>query len=165
MRRKLLLPVITLLISTNLYGCSNSKEIDDIKAYKEQLVSYSSEISTIRNEISNLDAQSEDSTNEVLTLLDDLNIIFTEISLLEVPKQYSSVEQFAVDAAVNMEAANDAYHTLFSTQPFDEYNALVAEQSYNNAFKRLYNVGEILQGMEPSGDDVTIVPNNIFSED
>ncbi len=138
----------------NLVACSSS---NDLSAYEDSMSSYASQIQLIHTNIESLDVNSDGATDLALSYLDELNQVFLDMADLEVPEEFISIESLADEAASCMTESVNAYHTLFTTTPYDEYSALLAEENYNRAMTRQYYIGEILQGKVPSGDDITIV--------
>lgn len=117
-------------------------------------------ISRINNSINALDVTSPDSTELVLEYLEELDFLFRDLAALSVPPEFIAIDNLADEASEYMTLSVSNYNTLFTTVPYDEYTAILAEEHYLRATKRLYYIGELLQGKIPQGDDVLV-----FTED
>ncbi len=114
-------------------------------------------INTIHANIEGLDANDEASIELALSYLDEMDVVFQQMAALEVPEEFMAVESLADEASEYMTSSVSYYHALFTTTPYDEYSATLAEENYARAMKRQYYIGEILQGKVPEGDDIIIV--------
>ncbi len=158
MNKKHIFTLFTIcILAANTVACSSS---NDLSTFEDSMSSYASEIQLIHTNIESIDVNSDDATDLALSYLDELNEIFQNIATLEVPEEFISIESLADEAASCMAESVNAYHTLFTTTPYDEYSALLAEENYNRAMTRQYYIGEILQGKVPSGDGITVVDDN-----
>ena len=150
-------PLLMLLLCILLTGCTKSDNTDKLATYRELMSIHAGRIGELRIQLSEIDIHSESSTIECLDILNEMDEVFQDIASLDIPKEFIAVESLAVESSQYMTESVVAYEALFSTIPYDEYSAQLAEESYNRAMKRQYYIGEILQGKVPSGDDITTV--------
>lgn len=158
MKKNITIYMFIIAIMCTLTGCNNNT--DELIEYKNKMTLFTTAINNINTNINELDVNSPDSTELVLEFLDELDTLFRDLAALSVPDEFSSIEKLADDAANYMTLAVSNYHIVFTTVPFDEYAAILAEENYKQAMRHQYYIGEILQGKVPEGDDVIILTDD-----
>lgn len=153
MKKKLLTLLLSSCLILTITGCSNDEELTK---YKTQMDNFFSEVETIHNTMNSIDPESETALDELFDCLDDLEILFVSMAELEVPSDFSSVEELADEASENMSLAVENYHNAYSSDSYNEYTAGTADEYYARANKRLQYIIDILHGEIPEGDDVVI---------
>jgi len=106
--------------------------------------------------MNDIDPNSEDSVSELLDCLDELNVQFTILADIDVPKDFASIESLADEAGSYMTEAVSLYHEVFEASEYDEATADVAKQNYDRAMMRLSYISTLLQGELPEGDNIII---------
>lgn len=131
-------------------GCGQNESLEQ---YADVMDQYYSDLAQINYRINALDENSEDSQEELLALLDEMDSLTTQMAQTQVPEQFKTCETLADEAADNMSEAVELYHQLYSS---DEYNESVADgayEYYKRANKRIVYIKSILHGEVP--EDLT----------
>ena len=118
--------------------------------------SFLSDIEIIHNKMNTIDPESEDALADLFECLDELDQQFATMAAIEVPDEFSSLENLADEASENMSLAVENYHNAYSTDSYNEYTAATADEYYARANKRLQYMIDILHGKMPEGDDIII---------
>lgn len=155
MKKSALLLMIVFLSAT-LIGCG--KTDDSLQQYKSDMTDFTNTVDELVTSIDNIDLESDTRTEELLEYLDEMDVAFAEMSELEVPEQFSNIEELADDASSNLSEAVSLYHQAFdSGEEFDPNMLDAALEYYSRAFKRLDYIGTILQGELPEDETITII--------
>ena len=142
--KKTYLLTAVLLISALLAGCGKNAELD--KFYSE-MDDFTAQVNI-----------SFDNLNSAA--MDDLAAQFTVLADIEVPRQFSAVEDLADEAGENMTEAARLYREAYADEEYNENVASAALEYYNRAVKRLNYISLILQGEMPTDDSITIITEN-----
>lgn len=153
MKKKLLTLLLATCFTLSITGCGEDKELTE---YKEKMDSFFSEIEIIHNKMNTIDHESEDALADLFECLDELDSQFATMAAIEVPDEFSSLENLADEASENMSLAVENYHNAYSTDSYNEYTAATADEYYARANKRLQYMIDILHGKMPEGDDIII---------
>lgn len=153
MKKKLLTLLLATCFTLSITGCGEDKELTE---YKEKMDSFFSEIEIIHNKMNTIDPESEDALADLFECLDELDSQFATMAAIEVPDEFSSLENLADEASENMSLAVENYHNAYSTDSYNEYTAATADEYYARANKRLQYMIDILHGKMPEGDDIII---------
>lgn len=153
MKKKLLTLLLSSCLLLAFTGCNNDKELEK---YKTQMDNFFLEVETIHNTMNSIDPESETALDELFECLDDLDLLFASMAELEVPSDFSNVEELADEASENMTLAVENYHNAYSNDSYNEYTAGTANEYYARANKRLQYIIDILHGELPEGNDVVI---------
>lgn len=135
-----------------LVGCKGDASLTK---YQDNMSAFSDNIAAIDERMNAIDPNSEEAISELLECLEEMDAEFTALAEMEVPKEFAAVESLADEAGSYMTEAVSLYQTVFTTTPYDEYSAMLAEENYKRAMKRKQYISEILQGRIPEGDDIT----------
>ena len=140
-----------------LTGCgkitTEEKELADFSA---SISDFTATIQEADKQINELDVTKEESSKELLDILDHLDAEFKELSELSAPEQYQSIENLADEASENMSNAVSYFHMAYESDPFSEQDADVAYQYYSRAMTRVEYIGYILVGEIPENEHVTV---------
>ncbi len=117
----LLLSALLLILT----GCGKNAELENYKANMNQ---FFENIRIIDASINAIDANSETSTTELLSLLDSMDTSFAQMAALEVPDGFPGVAELADDASEYMTEAVSCYHQAYD----GEYDAAYEEAAYRN---------------------------------
>ena len=153
MKKKLLTLLLATCFTLSITGSGEEKELTE---YKEKMDSFFSEIEIIHNKMNTIDPESEDALADLFECLDELDSQFATMAAIEVPDEFSSLENLADEASENMSLAVENYHNSYSTDSYNEYTAATADEYYARANKRLQYMIDILHGKMPEGDDIII---------
>lgn len=137
-----------------LCGCGKDKELE---AYQTQMSDFFDQIAELDAGMNAIDANAEDAASRLLSYLDEAEAAFEHLADMEVPKEFSSVESLADEAAENMTQAVSYYHQLYESESYDSNVAQMANEYYKRANIRLQYIISILHGEMPEGDNVTII--------
>ena len=133
-------------------GCGNDKALDD---YRSSMDEYYNEVSSYNDAINDIDPKADDAGDQLLKQLDGLNDATAKMAALDVPEQFSSVEELADDAADYMNKAVTLYHQAYSADPYDPDLADEGRQYYERANKRIVYILKILHGEAPQETEST----------
>ena len=113
-------------------------------------------ISEIDTSINSIDAEAENASEELLTYLDDLDIVFRSFAKLDFPEEFDYLEELADESSEYMTEAVQSYHDAFDNNSYNESTAEYARQNYSRAYKRVQIIISFLHGEEPQDPDLTI---------
>ena len=77
------------------------------------------------------------------------------MAAVEIPEEFDSISEIAVEAADYMQMANETYHEAYDGD-FDEDQEMLAAQYYQRANSRVMVMLQVLHGEVPSGEGVTV---------
>ncbi len=153
LKKKLLIYILATGLLCSLTGCGEDKELTK---YKNQMNDFFNEVESIHNTMNSINPDSETALDELFDCLDDLDTLFANMAELDVPSDFSNVEELADEASENMSLAVENYHNSYSNASYNEYTAATADEYYLRANKRLQYIIDILHGEIPQGDDIII---------
>ena len=145
-----------LLVSALLTGCGKDAELD--KFYGE-MEDFTTQVNASFDTLNNVDPESETSVEDMLAAMDDLAAKFTLLAEIDVPRQFSAVEDLADEAGEYMAEAASLYREAYGGE-YNENVASAALEYYNRAVKRLDYISQILQGELPTDASITIITEN-----
>ena len=158
LNKKILLASLLISLTFIFTGCgSTDRALDD---YQKNMTTFYEQLSSITETINSIDTTSTDATKQLLTSLDELSVIFVDLAEMEVPVQFSAVDSLADEAGSYMTEAVSYYHSAFADGSYDDYSATLAQEDYKRAMTRVKYIGDILMGVMPEGDNVTIIYGN-----
>lgn len=145
-----------------LTGCG--KTDPELDTYKKEMTTFTETVTDLVDSINAIDVDSDNRTEELLSYLDEMDIAFTDMAALEVPEEFSNIEELADEASSNLSRAVSLYHEAFDGTGEDFDNNIpreeilsAAHEYYSRAFKRIDFIGTILQGELPDDESVTII--------
>lgn len=154
--KKSTLLLTTLLLSAAISGCG--KTDDSLQQYKSDMTAFTDTIDELVTSIDDIDLESDTRTEELLAYLDEMDTAFANMSELDVPEQFSNIDELADEASANLSEAVSLYHQAFEDgEELDENVLGAALEYYSRAFKRLDYIGTILQGELPEDESITII--------
>ena len=151
-KRTYIAVTVALMISWVLSGCGKDETLE---SYKESMESYYEQIVLIDAGINSIDAESDYDGTQLLGYLDQLDQLTVAMSEVEVPEQFSMVEELADEAADNMSKSVILYHQLYDNPEYNEDIASGAYEYYERANLRIRYIREILHGEMP--EDLVVV--------
>lgn len=151
---------LILLLSLTVFSVSCGKKDNDnveLKAYKESMESFFSNVEKIDYSIKTIDPDCDDSSSieSLFEQLDLLEAEFKVLSEVSVPEQFAYNESLADEAYDYMVQANDYYHQSFSETSFNPYTLEAADECYKRANKRVQYIINILHGELPKDDNIS----------
>ena len=153
--KKIPVAATLILVSILFTSCgSTDQALDD---YQKNMTTFNDSLSSTTEAINAIDTTSPDATEQLLSYLDELDVIFKDLAAMEVPVQYSAIESLADEAGSYMTEAVSCYHAAFADGSYDDYNATLAQEDYKRAMTRVQYIGDILMGVMPEGENVTII--------
>jgi len=152
--KKFVLSVTLIMCSALLFGCEKRDEALD--GYHASMDAFSSNATQIHQEIEDIDADSDDASEQLLTKLDELDSLYKDMAELEVPEEFQAIESLADEASENMTQSVSLYHMAFDG--YEEYDSVVTDAAleyYQRAQKRIDYIGTLLKGEMPEGEGIT----------
>ena len=140
-----------------LVGCGKNQALEQ---YQADMTTFFEQISMYNDGMNSIDASAEDATNRILDYLDKVEEEIAWMAQLEVPRQFSAVEDLADEADENMKQAVALYHQAYEGDIFDEAVAQAAKEYYDRANIRIQYIITILHGEIPEGEGVTYTEEN-----
>lgn len=158
LNKKYQLLFVTLLGAICLSGCSNtSEEETELANFSSSVSDFTNYIKDANVKINGLDVNNQESVDELLTILDDMDAKFAQFAQLEVPTQYGGVNSLADKASENMSLAVSYYHSAYEAETFDKNYSDAAYKCYELAMEDIKYIGYILSGDEiPENDRITV---------
>lgn len=156
MKKKVRMLFATVLASVMLTACGEDPELT---RFRQNMDEFCTKVSQIDNSINNIDAESENATQELLAYLDELDLVFQTFAKLDFPEEFDYLEDLADESSECMTEAVKSYHEAFSNGSYNQYIAEYAKEYYSRAYKRVQIIITFLHGEEPDDADLTIEYN------
>ena len=145
---RILLGAILILV---LSGCGKKKE-DKLADYCDQMTRFYDQVAEINDTINGIDPDRADASEELLSALDRLNGIFSDMSEYEVPEEFAAMGDLPQEAASYMDKAVTSYHEAYGGE-YDEAAEYLAGEYYERANIRIRYMLSILHGdSEPESE-------------
>lgn len=157
MKMKIRMNFAVILAVVILTACG---EDPALTRFRKNIDDFCTRISEIDTSINSIDAESEDAASELLTCLDDLDLVFQTFSELDFPEEFDYLEDLADESSEYMTEAVKSYHEAFGQDSYNEQMAEYARQNYSRAYKRVQIIISFLHGEEPLDPDLTIEYDN-----
>ena len=145
------------LAAVLLTACGEDPELT---RFRKSMDDFCTRISEIDTAINDIDAKSDDAASELLTCLDDLDLVFQSFSELDFPEDFDYLEDLADESSEYMTEAVKSYHEAFGSNSYNEQTAEYARQNYSRAYKRVQIIISFLHGEEPLDPDLTVEYEN-----
>lgn len=153
MKNKVLIVFAVFLISVLFSACGEDPALSQ---FRRSMDDFCTRISEIDTSINNINAEEEDASEELLTYLDDLDIVFQSFARLDFPEEFDYLENLADESSEYMTEAVKSYHDAFGLNSYNESMAEYARENYSRAYKRVQIIISFLHGEEPQDPDLTI---------
>lgn len=140
---------VVILITLLLTACGEDPELAQ---FRKNIDDFCTKISEIDSGINSIDAQSENAAAELLSYLDDLDIVFRAFARLDFPDEFDYLEKLADESSQYMTEAVKSYHEAYGNNFYNESTGEYARQYYSRAYKRVQIIISFLHGDTP--DDV-----------
>lgn len=155
--------VLCLLCALFLAGCGEDEALDAYQADMEMFFEHVAEFDENMNAI---DVGQEDYVAQLLDYLDALDAEVAWMAELEVPEQFSIVDNLADEASENMRQAVSYFHMAYEAEEFNPNYEEAAREYYKRANIRIQYIIMLLHGEIPEGEGITYTEenNSIFGE-
>lgn len=153
MKKKVRMLFAAVLASIMLTACGEDPELT---RFRQSMDEFCTKVSQIDNSINNIDAESENATQELLAYLDELDLVFQTFAKLDFPEEFDYLEDLAEESSECMTEAVKSYHEAFSNGSYNQYIAEYAKEYYSRAYKRVQIIITFLHGEKPDDADLTI---------
>lgn len=147
----------TVLASIMLIACGEDPELI---RFRQSMDEFCTMVSVIDANINSIDPESENATTELLSYLDDLDLVFQSFAKLDFPEEFYYLEDLAAESSEYMTEAVKSYHEAFSNGSYNEYTAEYAKEYYSRAYKRVQIIITFLHGEKPDDPDLKIEYDN-----
>ena len=145
MKKKILALTAGLLTALTLTACGKDPALTQ---FKEEIDSFCTKISDIDTEINNVDATSENAT-------DQLDSAFQDFAALDFPTEFDYLESLADEASEYMTTAVESYHDAYDNGGYNQLTADYAKENYARAYKRIQIIITFLHGEQPEDVNLT----------
>ena len=152
MKKKVLTLTAGILTALLLTACGKDPGLTQ---FKEEIDAFCTEISDIDTAINNVDAQSDNATEELLGYLDELDASFQDFAALDFPSEFDYLESLADEASEYMTKAVESYHDAYSNGGYNQVTADYAKENYARAYKRIQIIITFLHGEQPEDVNLT----------
>lgn len=157
MKKKVRMLFASVLVFFILTACGEDPELT---RFRQNMDEFCTKVSQIDNSINSIDAESENATKELLSYLDELDLVFQSFAKLDFPEEFDYLEDLAGESSECMTEAVKSYHEAFSNGSYNQYTAEYAKEYYSRAYKRVQIIITFLHGEEPDDADLTIEYDN-----
>lgn len=157
MKKKVRMLFASVLVLFILTACGEDPELT---RFRQNMDEFCTKVSQIDNSINSIDAESENATKELLSYLDELDLVFQSFAKLDFPEEFDYLEDLAGESSECMTEAVKSYHEAFSNGSYNQYTAEYAKEYYSRAYKRVQIIITFLHGEEPDDADLTIEYDN-----
>ena len=134
-----------------LTGCGEKEELTK---FKDEMNQFYTEISGIEGEIASIDEEAEDAVESIIHCMEQMALQFQNLSEIEVPEEFISIEELADDASSYMEEAVRLYSEAYEEDYVSDSLIQAATENYESAMKRVNYIAVLLQGEIPEGATV-----------
>lgn len=152
-RKRLRTFIAVLFMVFTLTACGEDPVLTQ---FKNEIDALCTKISDIDTDINGIDAKADTAVDELLSCLDDLDIVFQAFARLDFPEEYDYLEPLAAEAGKYMTEAVKNYHDAYSNDSYSEAVADYAGQNYALAYKRIRQIITYLHGEVPEDSDLII---------
>lgn len=146
--------IVVVAVAALCCGCGKKAD-EGLAGYKDSMTEFYNKLSYYDASINGIDSDSEDAKVQLLGYLDEMNDTYKTMAALQIPEEFDSISEIAVEAADYMQMANECYHLAYDGN-FDEDNEQLAGQYYQRANSRAMVMLQVLHGEVPSGEGVTV---------
>ena len=153
MKKKVRMLFAAMLASVMLTACGEDPELTK---FRQSMDEFCTKVSEIDSSINSIDPLAENATTELLSYLDELDLVFQSFATLDFPEEFDYLEVLADESSQYMTEAVANYHEAFSNGSYNEYTAEYAKEYYSRAYKRVQIIITFLHGEKPNDPDLTI---------
>ena len=143
-----------ILVSLSLLGCGRKAD-PELLSYKESMEQFYSGLSYYDGQINSIEPEVDGAKEDLLNILDQMNESYKTMAELEVPEEFSGIEDLPAEASEYMQMADEYYHLAYDGD-FDEDSEALASQYYQRANNRAMVILQVLHGEVPSLEGVSV---------
>ncbi len=121
------------------------------------MTEYVSQIESIGNKIDTLTVSENNAPGIFISYIDEMNQIMIQMSSLNAPKGYETLNNLASSASSSMTAASGFYAQAYSEGTYDTLQGQQARIKYEAAMSYIQIMGSVLSGSTPSGNEIQVV--------
>lgn len=151
MKKKGMAVVAACIMALLLTGCGEDPELTQFKVNFEN---FCINLSTLDTSINNIDAESENATDELLGYIDQMDEQFEALAALDFPEEFQYLEELSEEASEYMSEAAASYRKAYADDTFDQSMSDYAYKNYKRAYKRIQIILIYLHGDEPQDEDL-----------
>ncbi len=148
----------TILCLCFFTACSNP----ELEQYNNDMSLFCENMSGLKESMEAIDTNSDSSTDEMLSLLNDMEAEFKFLSEMNVPKEFASNKELGYEAYEYMKAAVRMYTDYYSGSEPNDSILDAANENYSRAMKRVNYISLLLQGEMPTDDDISVTEENAY---
>lgn len=152
MKNKVCVLFTAVLAAFLLSACGTDPELAQ---FHKSIDDFCTKVSEIDTAINGIDAESDQAVSELLSYLDELDLVFQSFATLDFPEEFDYLEDTAKEASQYMTTAVESYHDVYSNNSYDEATAEYAKGNYSRAYKRIQIIISFLHGETPEDVDLT----------
>lgn len=152
--KKLILCLFCMLF---LAGCGKDEALD---VYQKDMETFFEHMAEFDENMNAIDVGQEDYVAQLLSYLDALDAEVAWMAELEVPEQFSAVDNLADEASENMHQAVSYFHMAYEAEEFMPNYEEAAREYYKRANLRIQYIIMLLHGEIPEGDNITYTEEN-----
>ncbi|MCM1253054.1 MAG: hypothetical protein NC321_09550 [Clostridium sp.] len=141
------------LLMLLLTGCGKTDEA--LEEYQADMETFFEHIMEFNDNMNAIDVEQADYLTQMLEYLDALDAEVAWMAQLEVPEQFSAVDNLADEASENMTQAVLFYHMAYENGEYDANVEEAAKEYYERANLRIQYIITILHGGVPEGEGIT----------
>lgn len=146
---KLILCLFCILFLT---GCGEDEALD---TYQKEMETFFEHMAEFDENMNAIDVSQEDYVSQLLSYLDALDAEVAWMAELEVPEQFSAVDDLADEASENMRQAVSYFHMAYEAEEFMPNYEEAAREYYERANLRIQYIIMLLHGEIPEGENIT----------
>lgn len=144
--------ILGLLFALFLTGCG---EDEALNAYQADMETFFEHMAEFDDNMNAIDTGQEDYVAQLLEYLDALDAEVAWMAELEVPEQFSVVDNLADEASENMGQAVSYFHMAYEGEEFNSNYEEAAREYYERANIRIQYIIMLLHGEIPEGEGIT----------
>ena len=153
MKHKFAISCVVMLLTSLLTGCGDDPELAH---FRNSMEDFCEKVADIDSSINAIDASSENAPEELLSYLDELDLVFQSLGRLDFPEEFDYLESIADEAGSYMTEAVKSYHEAYKDDSYNAPTADYAGQNYSRAYKRVQIILDFLQGKTPDDAELSI---------
>lgn len=149
MLKKSFFMIYTVILSILLLcSCGNKKS--NTESFDQYLTCLNEELTSYDNKINSIDVTKDGYEDELLSYLDELDVLFQSLPEQEAPSEYPEYTKLAEAASYYMSQAVHYYHLTFDDDDFNPTFLDTAADFYDEALQNIRYIGYLRNGYDVS---------------